>query len=264
MVAELIGDHLERLDAAQRDRRARYERIAKVISGTDATGIVFQPLVELTSGRTVAVEALARFPTLAEGPGPVFGQAWEVGLGVQLEVQAIHAALRSLEELPTSWRFSVNASPTTLDSEEFREEIRDVSPGRLPVEVTEHAAVSDCRELKAAARHLSASGIHLAIDDVGMGFSGLHTILESCPDSIKIDRAVISGVDASPAKQAMTEALVAFGRRTQIQVIIGASRAPRSCECCECCDCCDCWAFRWDRVATWADPGHRPGGDALR
>lgn len=219
LVAELIGEHLERLDAEQCHRRAGYERIAVTLASPGAIHTVFQPLVDLRSGRTIGVEALSRFPTLREGPESVFAQAWHVGLGVQLELQAIRNALTALPQLPGGWRLSVNAAPATLVSADFRDVVRNVGSDRLTVEVTEHAAVNDYDELKSAARYLSESGIRLAIDDVGMGFSGLHTILESCPNSIKIDRAVVSGVDTSPAKQAMIEALVSFGNRTEVLVI---------------------------------------------
>lgn len=66
---------------------------------------------------------------------------------------------------------------------------------------------------------LAARGIRLAIDDVGKGFSGIHHIIECGPKTIKIDAAVIRDVHTSPAKLAMIEALVTFGRRLDVLVV---------------------------------------------
>lgn len=113
----------------------------------------------------------------------------------------------------------VNVSPATLTTPQFAAAVASVPPGRLTVEITEHAAVEDYCALRVARDDLRARGVRLAIDDVGMGFSELHHIIESEPDSIKIDVAVVRDVDSSLAKAAMIEALVAFGRRTGVLVI---------------------------------------------
>jgi EAL domain-containing protein (putative c-di-GMP-specific phosphodiesterase class I) len=219
MLAGLVGDHLESLDADERDQAHRREQIFGVLADPLGITMVFQPLVELATEQIIAVEALARFPTLGDGPQSVFAHAWSVGLGGELEIKAVRAALSALDRLPDRWRLGVNVSPSTLVNDEFLGAVHTVPPGRLAVEVTEHDAVDDYDELRAARRRLRAVGIRLAIDDVGMGFSGLNHILESEPDTIKIDAAVVRDVDTSPAKAAMIQALVSFGDRMDILVV---------------------------------------------
>lgn len=219
MLAELVSEYLEVVDVEERDRRRRYERIAQVLDDPSGITMVFQPLVELATERIVAVEALARFPTVGEGPEWVFSEAWTAGLGVELEMKAVRAALAHLDQLPEHVRLGVNVSPLTLMSTEFHEAVKPVPAGRLAVEVTEHAAVDDYGALRGVRQQLSALGIRLAIDDVGMGFSGLNHILESGPDTIKIDRAVIRNVHDHPAKAAMIEALVSFGNCVGVLVV---------------------------------------------
>ena len=52
-----------------------------------------------------------------------------------------------------------------------------------------------------------------------MGFSGLNHILECAPGTLKIDAAVVRGVNENPAKTAMIEALVRFGQRLDVLVV---------------------------------------------
>lgn len=219
LLSELVAEYLEAVDGQERDRQRRRDRIAELVADPASINMVFQPLFDLASGRAVGLEALARFPTVGEGPERVFSEAWAVGLGVELEVKAVRAALAALDQLSERWMLGVNVAPTTLVSAAFSEAVQSVPAGRLIVEVTEHAAVDDYDELTAAAQRLSSLGIGLAIDDVGMGFSGLNHILESSPDAIKIDAAVVREVDVRPAKRAMIEALVSFGAQVGVMVI---------------------------------------------
>lgn len=219
LLADLIAGHVEQLDAAEQDQRLRVEQTRALLDDPLGLTMVFQPIVDLATGQMTAVEALARFPTRPEGPQRVFADAWTAGLGVELEVKAVRTALCALDQLPAETRLGVNVAPATLTTPEFADAVGSVSPGRLAVEITEHAAVEDYCALRVARDNLRARGIRLAIDDVGMGFSGLHHILESQPDTIKIDAAVVRNVDSSPTKAAMIEALVSFARRVEVLVI---------------------------------------------
>lgn len=219
MFAELVADYIDALSAEEKDHRRRRDQMALLIDDPHTLAMVFQPLVDLRSDRVLGVEALARFSTAVGGPQTVFAEAWAVGLGVELEVKAVAAALASLPNIPEPIRLGVNVSPLTLIDERFLSRVETVTPGRLTVEVTEHAAVEDYDALRATRDRLNDRGIRLAIDDVGQGFSGIHHIIECGPQTIKIDAAVIRDVHTHPAKLAMIEALVAFGRRLDVLVV---------------------------------------------
>lgn len=219
MLAQVASDYIAALEAEESDSRAKQRRMRRIVDDPAAITMVFQPLMDVAHGEVFAVEALARFPTENEPPDRMFAAAWQAGLGVELELKAVRAALRQLDLLPSHMRMGINVSPLTVVTDEFLCLVEAVPPGRVAVEVTEHAAVDDYEALRVARQRLSARGIRLAIDDVGMGFSGLNHILECAPDTLKIDAAVVRGVSSNPAKSAMIEALVSFGRRLNILVV---------------------------------------------
>jgi EAL domain-containing protein (putative c-di-GMP-specific phosphodiesterase class I) len=83
---------------------------------------------------------------------------------------------------------------------------------RVVLELTEHDAVTEYDELGTALDRLRDLGIRVAIDDAGSGYSSLQHILRLRPDIIKLDIALTRGIDADPARRALAEALVSFGR----------------------------------------------------
>ena len=64
-----------------------------------------------------------------------------------------------------------------------------------------------------------AAGLRLAIDDVGAGFSSLRHIVVTSPDVIKIDRSLVSGVDADPVRTILIRSLVDFAQGLRARVV---------------------------------------------
>ena len=123
-------------------QRHRVEQVLK----DHAVRIAFQPIVSLSTGAVVGVEALARIdsdPYLA--PDVWLRDASDVGLGVTLELQALQAALDSATSLPPGLYISINASPRTIADPAFLELLlsHDTALERLVLEITEHESVPD-------------------------------------------------------------------------------------------------------------------------
>jgi EAL domain-containing protein (putative c-di-GMP-specific phosphodiesterase class I)/DNA-binding NarL/FixJ family response regulator len=175
--------------------------------------IVFQPIVELATGTTVGVEALSRFGSEPKRtPDRWFADAASVGLGMQLEVAAIHSALRHLDELDSTWIMALNVSPTTILTSEFRTVLSGIPLNRISLEITEHHAVDDYATLSAVTGELRAKGALLAIDDAGAGYASLRHILKLRPDVIKLDIALTRDVDTDPIKRALAASLETFAQ----------------------------------------------------
>lgn len=210
----------ERADVASRDglgaKRGRIQAILR--DPTSHLRVVFQPIVSM-DGTIAGVEALARFAMQpARTPDRWFAEANEVGLGVELELLAVELAITHLDELPDGY-LAVNLSPTTVVHPRFRELMaRPAMPRRrLVVELTEHVPVDGYDELRAVLDPLRISGLRLAIDDAGAGYSSLRHILELRPDLIKLDRAMVVGISEDAARRVLASALVDVAR------LIGAS-----------------------------------------
>jgi len=211
VLAGVVVDHVERADAERRECECRAEEFLSLEFGEGAE-IVVQPLCDLANGHIVGVEALARFPSLGVGPADVFAEAWDVGVGVELEVRALNAAFRLMDLLPDAAYLSVNASPETMTSDAFAASLDAIDVSRLVVEVTEHAASEDYVRLRRIGDDLRQRGARLAIDDVGAGFAGLSQILALRPDILKLDGALVSDLDTEPDKRAMISSVMSYAR----------------------------------------------------
>jgi EAL domain-containing protein (putative c-di-GMP-specific phosphodiesterase class I) len=97
--------------------------------------------------------------------------------------------------VPKGQFLSVNMSPATLRGPTFRNAIADVDVKRIVVEVTEHMPVEDYDALNDALDGVRELGACVAIDDAGAGFASLRHILRLAPDSVKLDRSLIDGIE---------------------------------------------------------------------
>ena len=181
--------------------------------------MLFQPVIHLETGTTVGVEALARFiATPQRPPDEWFAEAALVGLGVDLEIAAINAALRHFSALPVDAYMALNVSPTTIGDPRLIESIRPYAE-RVVLELTEHEAFDRYDILLASINELRRTGVRLAVDDAGSGYAGLRHILRVRPDIIKLDLSLTRGIHADPARRALAGALVSFGRETHASIV---------------------------------------------
>jgi EAL domain-containing protein (putative c-di-GMP-specific phosphodiesterase class I)/CheY-like chemotaxis protein len=172
---------------------------------------VFQPVVELASARIVGFEALTRF---ADGtsPEPVFTEARALGLGIELEVATLRAALAGAAALPDDAWLSLNVSPGLLTSGPGIEPLLERSPRPIVLELTEHDPIDDYTAVLASMERLG--GPRLSVDDAGAGYACLHHVLELRPAFVKLDRGWVSGIADDPARQALVAGLGDFAERT--------------------------------------------------
>ncbi len=181
----------------------------------------FQPIVDLRSGQAVGAEALARFAQQPVRPPDVwFAEAASFGLGVELELTALDLAIEQLHRLPSGLYLSVNASVEAITSDRFRAVLADVPAERIVLELTEHTPIVDYPGFERSIRDLRASGLRLAVDDAGSGFSSFRHILDLQPDVIKLDIGLTHGIDRDPARQALGRALLTFALETSDTAIV--------------------------------------------
>lgn len=205
-MGEEIAEHLADVEAHDLVR-TRLERAAR----GDGMRIVVQPIVATDGSRTIGLEALARFDCPPPRPDEWFADAARYGMGTDLELGAIEASLALLPDVPSETYLSLNVSPSTLCHAALRAMLADVARERIVVELTEHASVADYGTLLGHIDALRADGVRLAVDDAGAGYASFRHILALRPDVVKFDRALVTGIDADPVREALVGALVTLG-----------------------------------------------------
>jgi EAL domain-containing protein (putative c-di-GMP-specific phosphodiesterase class I)/putative methionine-R-sulfoxide reductase with GAF domain len=135
----------------------------------------------------------------------------------RLERACLLAAAR-LGPPPEGRILFVNGSPSTVADPAILA-LRDELPERLVIELTEQEAVEDYEQLRSQLGGWLGSGVRLAVDDAGAGYSSLRHVVELSPDYLKLDRELVHGIDEDPNRRALMRAVVAFAREVGTSVI---------------------------------------------
>ena len=169
----------------------------------DELTLVYQPKVDLVSGRVRSLEALARWthPQLGfVSPGEFVPIAEQTGGARRLTSWALGAAIRQM----AAWRregieidVAVNLSPPDLLDTQLGDEIlatlrhHGVAPTRLILEITEGAVIRDPALAVRNMQLLQIAGVRFSLDDFGTGYSSLSQLSRLPIDELKIDRSFI-------------------------------------------------------------------------
>jgi EAL domain-containing protein (putative c-di-GMP-specific phosphodiesterase class I)/FixJ family two-component response regulator len=218
-----LQDHLDILDVQTPAQESSWDerrvRVEKVIE-RGGPRMVFQPVIDLNDGRTLGYEALARFDDEPlRSPDRWFAEAEAVGLGREIEIQAVTSALKHLALLAPGQLLGVNLSPATVLSDWRAELEPTINWGNVIVELTEHVVIEDYQAIERSLRDIRQLGTGLSVDDTGAGFASLRHILDLAPDYVKLDISLCRGIDHDPARRALASALVAFTRDVGIVLI---------------------------------------------
>jgi diguanylate cyclase (GGDEF)-like protein/PAS domain S-box-containing protein len=199
------------------------------LAGNELT-LVYQPLVDIATARTVAVEALARWkhPTLGNiEPTEFVGVAERTGLAMTLGAWALRTACADA----VRWRtfcdvaVRVNVSALQLRDPSFPAVVARIlhdtglPPHALGLEVTETVWVSDTERVADTVAELHAMGVALLLDDMGKGHSSM-SYLDRYPmfQSFKIDKSYIERLPA-PRARAVVTAIVSLARAFGVTVV---------------------------------------------
>jgi len=175
--------------------------ISAVIEGGTLTP-VYQPIVELSSGRVLGYEGLVRVPreSAFAHTGALFDAAEAAGRVQDLDRAALEVVLAGAAGIPDDLTLSLNVSPRTLESGEMNATVflailrrHGVAPDRVILELTEREVVREPERLRDALRGLQLAGVRVAADDVGAGNAGLRLLSQFQFDVVKIDLSLVQG-----------------------------------------------------------------------
>jgi diguanylate cyclase (GGDEF)-like protein/PAS domain S-box-containing protein len=217
-VAELIGTLIESPNKGPDTTAAQRATIRKVVYQRDFE-VVFQPVHDVTSGKVMGVEALARFPHAPFRPDAFLAQAALLGLGIELETAILSRVISMVPQLPLEVFVAVNISPGAALVVPWAQMLADVDPSRIVLELTEHDAVLDYGALEEALEPCRSRGVRIAVDDVGAGFSSFSHVLELTPEFVKIDQSITRHIDVDDARRRLAHAIAELAGQMGATVI---------------------------------------------
>lgn len=192
--------------------------------------IMLQPQFEVSTGRLVGAEALARLnhPDLGDiSAGDLFASADRCDLREELSHLIQEGAINLAARWPAALnnlRLAVNLGAEELtDSYGFR--LLDLldqsgfSPDRLTLELTEESLIRDLGLASGQLELLRAKGVRIAVDDFGTGYSSL-AYLKALPlDYLKLDKGMTPDIVGTGKDRVILRAIIAMAKALDIAVI---------------------------------------------
>jgi diguanylate cyclase (GGDEF)-like protein/PAS domain S-box-containing protein len=194
----------------------------------------YQPIVELATGRTVGVEALARWRHPVRGllgPEVFIALAEETGLIEDIGNLILDQACADLRRWQVAgiaapaFSVSVNLAPQQLVGHCLLGEVElalathGLDPSCLILEITEGAMMRDTHAAIANLTRLRALGIRVAVDDFGTGYSSLAYLQRFPLDILKIDKSFVDGIDGGPEQSALPHAIIRLAQTLHLEPI---------------------------------------------
>jgi diguanylate cyclase (GGDEF)-like protein/PAS domain S-box-containing protein len=230
--------------ALAEERAALTDDLRRALEG-DASGgrlsLVYQPVVELATGRVSTYEALARWwhPARGEVPPSTFVPlAEDTGLVVTLGRWVLRAACAQLQrwqaaapeaERPT---VRVNMSRCELEQPTLLRDVADalesagITAGQLTLELPESAVMRRPEEALVTLHGLRELGVRLAIDDFGTGASSLGHLPRFPVDELKIDRGFVNAAPEDAEAEAVVRATIALGHALRLRLVAEGVERP--------------------------------------
>jgi diguanylate cyclase (GGDEF)-like protein/PAS domain S-box-containing protein len=218
--------------SAQVLERITLEHSLRSAMGKEELFLVYQPQMEIATGRIVGLEALLRWrhPSLGLVPPDRFIPIAEnSGLIVPLGEWVLRTACRQAREwqsagLP-SVSVAVNVSAVQFRQENFCDLVKHalsdsgLNPQCLELELTESLLLANAEAMVSVVSELRALGITVAIDDFGTGYSSFSYLRQLHLNKLKIDRSFIRDVAVNPEDATIASAIISMAKSLKLKVI---------------------------------------------
>jgi diguanylate cyclase (GGDEF)-like protein/PAS domain S-box-containing protein len=217
----------ERFDPTMRTRMVDRLQVGPHLQRAMAQGelhMAYQPVIDLTSGATVAIEALLRWDDPERGAVPpceFIPLAEESGYIHELGRWVLEEAISEVRRwggADPGLTVAVNVSPVQLVHADFADVVAEMlttsglRPERLSLEVTEGAFEQDIEVIGDSLQALRELGVTTAIDDFGTGYSSIAYLKRLPVDVLKLDASFVANLATSREDLAIAEAVATFGR----------------------------------------------------
>ena len=197
--------------------------------------LVYQPIIDLRTGRIAAFEALLRWQHPQRGlilPGDFIAVAEETGWVDAFGRWALRRACLQATTWPHDIRVAVNLSVLQFGRGLLERDVAaalaeaGLPADRLELEVTETLLLRATDANSATLAGLRAMGVRLALDDFGTGYSSLAYLRRFPFDKIKVDRSLVSDLPDGDGGDSIVRAIVGLGRSLDIPVTAEGVERP--------------------------------------
>ncbi|MBF0337538.1 MAG: EAL domain-containing protein [Nitrospirae bacterium] len=191
----------------------------------------FQPKFEISNDTVAGMEALIRWNTLQYGfvsPMEFIPVAEETGLIIPIGEWVLRQACTIGKQwqgmISTPLIMAVNLSARQFKSQYLIKSIEAIlrdtgyNPEMLELELTESVVMEDATSAIKVLRDIKSMGIHIAIDDFGMGYSSLSYLKRFPIDRLKIDKSFVSDITTDPDDAAIATAIIAMAHSLKLKV----------------------------------------------
>jgi diguanylate cyclase (GGDEF)-like protein len=202
---------------APRRRRAQIEQAVRLPGFRDQLSIVFQPIFNLSTGRIIANEALARWRNEelgSVGPSEFVPIAEQLNLIDGINLHLMKLAFDAARDWPGHIKLSFNLSAVQLCSTGSAEVVLGalkaarLTARSLQVEVTETALLRDFERARENLNILRDAGATIVLDDFGAGYASISYLRELCFDQIKLDGALVTAAQQSADGKQLLRAVI--------------------------------------------------------
>lgn len=190
--------------------------------------LLFQPLIDVQSGRVTGAEALARCGATRDAE-TLFARANSAALGERLSRLIQRKALNcaAVWEGPLKGlRISINLLPADISRAGYDDWLLEeiaaaaIDPRRVTLEITESALLVDNECVVARLARLREAGLRIAVDDFGTGYASLAYLTSLPLDMLKIDRGLVAQIAGRERDRIVVKATIALARELGLKVVV--------------------------------------------
>jgi EAL domain-containing protein (putative c-di-GMP-specific phosphodiesterase class I)/FixJ family two-component response regulator len=205
--------------------------------------LVYQPQVDLQSGKICGMEALLRWthPELGEiSPMQFIPLAEESGLIVAIGEWVLHRSCQDIRHWIDKGmvvpHVAVNASPLQFRNNNLVAQVANalttsmIEPGMLYIEVTESTLMDDVPRTEAMLKALKNLGIKLSLDDFGTGYSSLSYLKRFPFDQVKIDQSFVRDITTNQSDSMLVGVIVSMAHGFGMKAIAEGVETEAQCE----------------------------------